>query len=108
MHFILFIPPLSISLLKLRKILDSLDVLVDPWQQRGDACVDARILTLAAANAPGDDAHLCVAAALVHDHGTARVALRQRREMVSIHRVDNVDNFNLHCTNLWRPVPHKS
>lgn len=65
---------------KLRKILDSFDVLVDPWQQRGDACIDARILTLAAANAPGDDAHLGIAASLVHDHGTTRVTLCQRNE----------------------------
>lgn len=82
MHFILFIPPVSISRLKLKQILDSFDVLVDPWQQRSDARVHARILTLAAANAPGDDAHLGVAAALVHDHGTTRVTLCKRTEMV--------------------------
>lgn len=107
-HFILFIPPVSISRLKLKQILDSFDVLVDPWQQRSDARVDARILTLAAANAPGDDAHLGVTAALVHNHGTTRVTLCKRREMVK-DGTQNIElNCSLHCTNPWQPVLHKS
>lgn len=75
MQFIMFITLVSISRLNLYKILRSFDVLVDPWQQRGDSCVDSRILSLAAANAPRDNAHLGVATAFIDDHRATRVAL---------------------------------
>jgi len=51
------------------------NVLVDPGQQRSDTSVDARILTLAATNAPGHDSHLGVPSTIIDDHGSARVAL---------------------------------
>lgn len=84
MLFIMFIKVVPISRLNLCKILSSFDVLVNPWQQRGDTSVDTWILSLAAANAPRDDAHLCVSVALVDDHRATRVALSKNKTKLSL------------------------
>lgn len=67
------------------------DVLRDPGHEMSDACVNARILSLAAANAPGYDTGLCPFP-LVHHQRTAGVALGKKR--INLFKRSPSINFN--------------